>query len=117
MISHALRMISSRRSNYSLGSLFGGKREQLVQRATLLESAGSLLIIELKEDLAIGKRRKGFRVSAGRNSNGCANAAQRCLNILDSDHSVRAAILHLVLLTQARRYPSRSSGDLLSCGD
>src|ERR1700677_2646673 len=102
MIGDALRMISSRRGNHALGSLFGGEREQLVQRAPFFESSGSLLVVELKEDLAVGKRRKGFRVGAGRNANGCAYPAQRSLNILDSDHGVRAVILLLGSLTRDR---------------
>ena len=48
-------MIASRCGNHSLGSLFGGEREQFVQRAPLFESSGSLLIVELEKYLVLGK--------------------------------------------------------------
>jgi hypothetical protein len=87
-------MIASRSGNHSLGSLFGGEREQFIQRAPLFESSCALLIVEFEKYLALGNCGKGFRVRARRNANGLAYPAHRRLDILDPNHSVRAVILN-----------------------
>src|SRR5579863_10424937 len=62
MIGHTLRVVSGRSSDHSLSALFGGQRAQLIQRAALLESSRSLLIVKLEEDRVIGERGECFRV-------------------------------------------------------
>ena len=52
MISNSLRMIAGGRGNHSMGALFAGEGEQLIQRAALFEGTGALLIVEFKKDLA-----------------------------------------------------------------
>jgi hypothetical protein len=60
MIRNPLRMITSGRGDHALGAFFGGERQQLVQRAPLFESSGSLLIVEFEEDLVPSQDRKRF---------------------------------------------------------
>ena len=86
VVGHALGVISGRGRDHALGTFFGAQREQLVQRAALFESAGSLQVVELQIDLVGGGLGKRLRTRAGRKVDGVANAAQGRLDVVESDH-------------------------------
>src|ERR1700687_3930262 len=84
-------MISGRCRDHALGAFFGAQREQLVQRAALLESAGSLEVVKLQIDGVGGGFGKGLRACARRKVDGAANAAQGRLDVVESNHFLTAA--------------------------
>ena len=62
MIGHALGVIARRGSDDPPRTLLRGLRQQLIERTTLLEGGGELMVLELDVDLRAGDRRKGSRV-------------------------------------------------------
>ena len=54
VIGHALGMIARRHGDDAARPFCGGQRQQLVQRATILERGGELQILEFEPDLAAG---------------------------------------------------------------
>jgi hypothetical protein len=82
MICDALRVISRRGRDHALGTFFRTQQQQFVQRATFLESARPLQVVELQINLVgrgLGKR---CRQRAGRKVYGIANAAQGRLDVI-----------------------------------
>ena len=86
MVGNPLGVISGRGCNHPLGAFFGAEREQLVQRAALLERAGALQVVELQVNLVAGGLGKCLRTRAGREVDGVANTAQGGLDVVESDH-------------------------------
>src|SRR6266404_2445052 len=91
MVGHALRVISGRGCDHTLGTFFGAEREQLVQRAALFESARALEVVELQIDGVGGGLGKGLRTRARRKVDGAANTAQGRLDVIESNHFLTAA--------------------------
>src|SRR5438477_3007720 len=86
MVCDSLSMISCRSRNHSAGAFFGIQREQLIERATFLESARPLQVVELQVNLVPGRLGKSFRASARREVNRLANPAQGRMNVIQCDH-------------------------------
>ena len=66
VIGHALGVVTGRHRHHTRGALGGAQRQQLVERAALLEAGGELEVLELQPDLGTGDLRQHPRMGAGR---------------------------------------------------
>jgi hypothetical protein len=67
-------------------ALIGGKRQQLVQRAALLERGGELQVLELEEQPGAGQARQGAALDAGGVLDRAGDLLRRRTDVVDRYH-------------------------------
>src|SRR5579864_35041 len=75
VVGDSLGVVPRRGGDYAAGTLFGSQRQQFVERAAFLESAGALQIIELEINRIPGVLGEIFRAGAWRQIDGVTNAS------------------------------------------
>src|SRR5579862_5653652 len=86
MVGQSLGVVSRRSRNHSPIALLFRQGQQFIQSAALLESAGSLQVIQLQINGVAGQLRKSRGNRAGREINGLTNPFKSGLDVGKSDH-------------------------------
>src|SRR5690606_18341395 len=81
VVGDRLRVVAGAHGDDAAPPLVGGEREELVERAALLEGGGELQVLELEEDLRAREARERAAVDERRRFDGPGDAPRRRLHV------------------------------------
>jgi hypothetical protein len=103
VVGDALRVVAGAHGDDAAPALGLGQREQLVERAALLERGGELQVLELEPQLAAGERRQGAAAQARRALHRAGDARGGCPDIAQRNFAHAASLAQALQFQHGHR--------------